>query len=111
MIFNCKAMKELTDELKIINVSINFANENGFEYDILRFPTISGHKKIEMHFGEGIQHQRQKDLFGASFAIKENGNLKYPQIHVYSLYKNHGAKTEEFRVYLEKHFPNIECKW
>jgi len=104
-------MNDLTDELKIINSCIIFASKNSLDYQILRCPNISGGKRIEIDIGKGNLHNIPTRHYGASFGTKENGNLKYRQIHVYPLNDNQIKKTEQFRLHLEKEFPDIESKW
>lgn len=107
-------MSNLTDELKIINASITFATENNLDYLILRCPTNTPNiKKVEINIGKGIQFKKPDIFFGVYLGIKKDGSLKYRQIHVYYPIGNERWEkdTEEFRKYLEKEFPEFECKW
>jgi len=104
-------MLELTDEIKIINSAITFATEKGFDYLILRCLTNTNFKKVEINLGKGIQFEKPLMLFGADFGVKDDGKLRYPQVHVFSLGNNYMKETEELRKYLEKDFPEFECKW
>ncbi len=102
-------MANLTDELKIINECITFASKNNLNYQVTTCPTMSKTKRIEINLGEGIPHSPPEKHFGASFATKEDGNLKYRDIHVYPLTDNHKKETENLRLYLENKFNDI--KW
>jgi hypothetical protein len=93
-------MKNLTDELNIINESITFVDENDFEYLIMRYPTNRDFKKVEINIGLGVQFGKPELFFGANFCIKEDGNLYYPQIGVFPLSNKNMEMTKKFREYL-----------
>jgi hypothetical protein len=103
-------MKNLTDELRIINASIDFATKNNLDYQITRYPTNYDSKEIEINLGKGPINKIPKMQFAASF-ITRNEEIMDKDVHIYPIDNNCMKEAENFRQHLRNSLKDIEFKW